>query len=71
MTLTAERPDPPDISCSVHHPCMYAVGFPYLDLFLILPCTMLVIFGIGTSVAASVLVLDMLWDSAGIIYTGL
>ena len=57
--------------CSVHHRCVCAVGFPYLDLFLILPCAMLVIFGIGTRVAASVLVLDMLWDSAGIIYTGL
>lgn len=61
------------------HDCWYffriltgaCAGFPYFALLFILPCAVLTIFGVSTRLTASVLVLDMLRESAGIIYAGL
>ena len=45
--------------------------YPWFDIWVLVPCATLVVLGIKTSLAASVLVLDMLWDSARLLWHGL
>lgn len=46
-------------------------GFPYVALFVVIPCALLTIMGVRTRLSASVLLLDMLRHSASIIFGGL
>ena len=50
---------------------LVVAGFPYFDLFVIVPCALLTMVGINTWLTAGLLVVDMLRDSIGIIITGM
>ena len=45
--------------------------YPWFDIWILVPCATLVVLGIKTSLFASILVLDMLWDSARLLWHGL
>ena len=52
------------------HLCWVA-GFPYFQLLLVVPCTLLTMLGVSTKWTATFLVMDMMRDSTGIILEGL
>ena len=45
--------------------------YPWFDIWVLVPCATLVVLGIKTSLFASILVLDMLWDSARLLWHGM
>ena len=46
-----------------------AAPFPWLEAFVLAPCAVLAACGVKVQWTATALVLDMLWDSAALIWT--